>query len=199
MRQPDGVVSLYEIDEITGLIVPGSLRRQHNQIQFKWALLASKLFGAGDASYRVSAMYLEFANVVTPGDTVSPPSYDRSEQIEYYQGLSGNRDYLRIGLRGQPVLEIAPGYENYFDAGEGNRLTWSAQSAGTAGVRGLPFASANNSLVIGVALVAARNWIDPSRDIIMGRAYYAPAAQIPKSASRQVGVSWEQTFPVIEG
>lgn len=190
---PLGVVTLFDIDEETGFLLPG--RTKSNQIQYKWAHIIAQLLGFGESAYKINAMYLEFENVASPGDAVATPSFDRSEQADYYAGLSGSRDFLRVPILGQPDLAVAPGYEDYFSDGEGNRLTWFAQSVGSSGFRGLPFGYGNNSKVFGVALVSAPVWTDQARDIVFGRTYYDADNQISKQAGRQVGVSWQQTFP----
>lgn len=186
----EGIVTLFDIDA-SGLWLPRTTDR--NQIQWEWGEIACRLFGDGDASYKLSAMYLEFENVASPGDTVTAPSYDQDEGIDYYTGLAGspNRDFLRVPLLAAPAKGIVAGYESKVAF---NQLTFVAQSTGTLGVNGLTFSDGANSVVFGVALVAAPVWGDQTRDRVFGRRYYLPAKQIPKRASCQVGVTWIEQF-----
>jgi hypothetical protein len=73
-------------------------------------------------------------------------------------------------------------------------MTFFAQTSGAVGVNGLTFSEAANSVAVGVALVAAPSWADRTRDVVFGRAYFAVDEQVPKVASHQIGVSWEQVF-----
>jgi hypothetical protein len=187
---PFGVVALWEIDEATGLWTRRT-RRRRNSTQHGWGFIAAKLVGEGDTTYQVDAVYIEFDN---NGGTVSPPSFDRDEGPEYYQNLSGGRDYLRVPLLGVPALAIAAGYESSFDTGEGNKLTFHAHTSGSTGANGLPFSDSAGSVVFGAALVATPDWDDPTLDVVFSRRYYATGEQVPKAAGRQVGVTWEHTF-----
>lgn len=152
------------------------------------------LLGEGRANYRINAMYLEFANVASPGDPVATPAVDRSLARQYYVDLVG-ADFLRVPIRGLPELSIASGFEDVFTEGEtGNQVTWYAQSSGTSGVLGLPFSDAANSVIYGIALVAAPELGDWTRDIVFGRGYYAAANQIAKRSGRHIGVNWSHVF-----
>src|SRR4051812_22371345 len=54
--------------------------------------------------WSLSTMYIEFEN--NGGIAVSPPTATRDEGIEYYEALSGNRDYLRVPIIAT-ILEIS--------------------------------------------------------------------------------------------
>ncbi len=192
---PRGLYSVYSVDERTGLWRP-IYEKRPNQIQYDWAKVATQCIARGNSKYRISAVYAEFQNVASPGDPGIPPAYDRDEGVEYYTGLSGTYDYLRLPLLTEPSLSVESGYEDHF-TGEGddnNAVTFFAQTSGTVGVNGLPFGVASNSLVIGIALVAVPVPADRTRDVVFGRAYFDTAEQVPKTASHQVGVSWTQVF-----
>jgi len=177
-----------------GLWVPGAVIR--NQIQYSWGMIAAQTIGRGDPRYHVNTMYIEFENVASPGDPVTIPTFGRDEGVEYYDDLvsSGVRDYLRVALLQEPLLGVETGYEEYFGDGEGNKLTFFAQSQGTQGTHGKTFSDTVNSKVFGAALVAAPVFSDPTQDTVFSRAYFATDEQTVKEASSQVGISWEVSF-----
>lgn len=168
-----------------------------NQLQYDWARIAVQLFGFGRGEYRISGMYIEYENVANPNDPVSIPStFSRGEGREYYQGLTGNKDYLRVPLLSLPNPFVSSGLESEFD-GTGinfNALSFFALTAGTQGVLGRPFSAANNSKVYGLALISSPNWNDPTRDLIFSRTYFSGPNQILKSVAYQIGVRWSHSF-----
>tara|TARA_Y100001973_G_C5208638_1_gene343597 strand:- start:7 stop:603 length:597 start_codon:yes stop_codon:yes gene_type:complete len=190
---PHGRVQLYQVDS-NNVWTPQA--NTTNTVLYDWGFIAAKAIGEGDSSYRVNAMYIEFENVASPSDTVSVPTIDRSEGLTYYNGLSGNQDFLRVELIGLPSITIEDGFESYFTEGEtGNLLTFFAQSSGTTGVLGnATFGSANNSKIFGAALVAAPVWADRTQDVVFSRSYFATSDQTLKQASSQVGITWEVPF-----
>ena len=167
-----------------------------NQIQYSWGMIAAQAMGRGDASYAIHGMYIEFENVASPGDAVTIPTYGRDEGVEYYDDLvsSSVRDFLRVALLQDPLLGVEAGYENYFGDGEGNKLTFFAQSQGTTGIHGKTFSDTVNSKVFGAALVATPVFSDRTQDIVFARSYFAVDEQTVKEASSQVGISWEISF-----
>ena len=170
---------------------------RQNQIQFHWGFIAAQTIGNGLSKYRVSAMYIEFENVASPGDPVTVPMYGRDEGTEYYDALqsSGTLDFLRVPLLQAPLLGIAPGFESYFTAGEtGNRATFFAQSQGVVGVHGKTFSDSVNSKVYGVALVATPVFADRTQDVVFARTYFPTGEQTLKEASSQIGISWDIDF-----
>lgn len=187
----EGFINTYEINE-KGLWTPKS--SFHNQIQWSWGEIACKLFGDGLSEYKISGMYIEFENVASPGDTVTAPSFDRSEGIEYYSSLSASpsRDFLRVQLISSPKASLITGYEE--SAVNVNQLTFYAQSSGSLGIHGKTFSVAANSTVFGLALVAMPKWEDRTKDLIFAREYYPTAYQVLKQASSQIGVSWTEQF-----
>ena len=190
---PHGRVQLYQVDS-NNVWTPQA--NTTNTVLYDWGFIAAKAIGEGDSSYRVNATYIEFENVASPSDTVSVPTIDRSEGLTYYNGLSGNQDFLRVELIGLPSITIEDGFESYFTEGEtGNLLTFFAQSSGTTGVLGnATFGSANNSKIFGAALVAAPVWADRTQDVVFSRSYFATSDQTLKQASSQVGITWEVPF-----
>lgn len=166
-----------------------------NLLLYSWGFIAAKCIGQGDVNYKVSAAYLEYANVALPGDPVSVPALARDDDLSYYNSLPADRDFLRVSLTGTPTIDIATGFESYFDAGvSGNRVTFVLQSAGTSGVLGTPFSDVNNSKACGIALVATPEPSDRSKDVILARGYFDVVDQPLKGAGTQIGVNWVLSF-----
>jgi hypothetical protein len=189
-----GRVGLWHVRD-SGLVEP--ITYKANQIQYDWGFIAARCIGMGDRSYAVRFMYIEYENVADPDDPVTVPSFGRDEGRDYYDQLSmtGTRDYLRVALITQPAIGVVPGYEDYFlDPEVGNKLTFFAQSSGSAGMGMVPFGAGSNSKIYGAALVAAPAPNDPSRDRIFSRAYFDVAEQTVKEVSSQIGVTWEIAF-----
>lgn len=187
-----GYYQVYSVCERTG---KKKLRcRGPNEIAYDWAIIACQAIGLGKSEYKIGGMYVEFENTASPGLTVSPPTIDRAEGREYYDNLSGNRDYLRIPLLSLPALSVAPGWNDYF-SGTGvdfNRMTFAAQTSGNSGSNGLTFSHLTNSRVFGIALVATPEWADRTQDVVFARGYYPAGDQLDKEASHQLYVSWRQ-------
>jgi hypothetical protein len=166
--------------------------RVPNTILFDAATIYANLLATGDRAWRIAMMYLEYANVGSPGDTVSPPVFTRGPGagVDYYESLTGspNRDYLRV-----PIISAFIDSSNEIDFPQGNRVTFFAQSAGTTGVNGKAFSDVANSLVFGGALVASPDPDDPTEDVVLARFYYSAPNQIPKLATGQIGIEWTWT------
>lgn len=170
---------------------------QANQIQIGWAQIAAQCIGLGRRNHRINAMYIEYENVASAANAITPPVYDRFEGREYYQNLalSGNRDFLRVPLLLEPTLGVEPGFEDYFDGiTSGNRLTFFAQSQGSAGYHGKTFSEGVNSKVFGIALVSTPEFGDAAKDSVFSRTYFDTADQTLKLASSQIGITWDIVF-----
>lgn len=163
---------------------------KHNLVVYDWATIVGKLL-RGDASYRLSAMYIEFANVASPGDPVSEPSLDRSGAAAYYAGLADDpeKDYLRVPLYASGMEssddELFPG---------GNLLRLYARTSGVVGVHGKPFSAGDNSTVFGAALVSTPDFANAELDVVFSRWYAETEEQRPKEVNSQVAVEWELTL-----
>lgn len=160
-----------------------------NLVLYEWANIVSKLLTIGDSRYRIGGMYLEFENVASPGNTVSPPTFNRTRSVTYYDSLStsANRDYLRVPLTANQVLSTGGGLSN-------NEMVFFARSSGTTGVHGKPFSYAANSVVFGASLVALVDATDASQDLLFSSFYFDPADQQQKLATSQVGIEWDLTL-----
>lgn len=164
----------------------------HNQVCYDWGPVAAALFrGLQDGKdYRVAGMYIEFDNSGAP---VSPtPDADRDTTVDYYRGLSGTADFLRV-----PLIATSGSNSNEALFSADNVATFYAQTAGTTGSRTtspLTFSDGANSNVYGAALVVFRDESDITQDLIVSRIYFDTGDQVEKVASSQIGVTWSLTF-----
>ena len=187
----EGWYTVYDISP-DGVWIPRF--RKRNTLMVSHGFAYAQLLGNGDRSYRISKLYVEFENTV---GAVSEPSYSAFDSREYYDNLVAPKDYLRLDVLGAPRISIVPGYEAYFNAanGEGNRLTVTGQTSGAVGENGLEFSDAVNSRVYGLALVAAPQDGDKTKDILITRGYWTDGGdQAEKQASGQIAVSWDLDF-----
>lgn len=162
---------------------------QSNLVVYEWTQLVSKLLVTGDSRYRIAGMYLEFENTSSPGASISPPTVDRTRNVQYYTALSGSasRDYLRVPLTANQVLSAGTGLTN-------NQLILFARSSGVAGVHGKTFASGSNSTIFGASLVAFVDATDATRDLVFSSFYFATGDQQQKLPTSQIGVEWQVTL-----
>jgi hypothetical protein len=194
-----GHVTLWSVDAASGLMVP--LHNQPNQIQFSWGYIAARQLGyrrqAGRPDYFISGMYMEYENLPAPEDTVTVSEFGRDLNTQYYDELSASatQDFLRLSLLLEPALGISTGYEDYFTNGvDGNKLTFFAQSAGTAGVHGKTFSHTVNSKIYSAALVAMPEFSDRTKDVIFARTTFAEEYQVTKEINSQIGITWDIAF-----
>jgi len=159
-----------------------------NAVLYDWSAIVSQLLTTGNPRYRISGMYLEFQNVENPGDTVTPPSLDRTRTIAYYNELnsSADRDYLRVPLTAY-TLASSEGRTN-------DLLKFFAASAGSTGVHGKTFSHVNNSVVYGASLVAIPEPGDRTQDLLFSSMYLPTEAQQAKLATSQIGLCWDLTL-----
>lgn len=193
-----GHVTLWRIDEKTGVRRP--VVSKPNQIQFSWGFIAAQQLGYRPnplrPSYHVSAMYIEYENVSDPELPISVSAFSRDIGIDYYNDLASSsaQDFLRVPLRLEPALSVSTGYEEYFPAGQGNQLSFFAQTSGIAGVHGKPFSQTVNSKIYAASLVAAPIFSDRTQDVIFARTYFDVGDQTTKEASSQIGITWDISF-----
>ena len=155
-------------------------------------VISQLLRGAPDGKdYRIANMYVEFEN--NGGAAVTPPALvDRSEGLEYYNGLSVSltRDYLRV-----PIVRTSLESSNPTLYPAGNAGYYDVHLVGgpsVVGVHGKVFQAGNQSRVYGGALVASPEPDDPAADLVVYRFYYDTAAQqliLPASAGIAVEAS----------
>ena len=186
-----GRVRAYTVEDLiaTELIWKPVTAFKHNLIVYQWATIVAKLLTSGDSRYRISGMYLEFENTDNPGDPVSPPVFDRTRDVNYYNSLalSSNRDYLRVPVTAAELSSEGNGLIN-------NKMSYFARSSGSVGVHGKSFSAAANSVVFGGSLVAIVDDTDATQDLIYSSWYYDPADQQQKLPSSQIGIEWETTL-----
>ena len=159
-----------------------------NLVLYDWANILSKLLTIGDARYRIGGVYLEFENTTSPGDTVSPPTFDRTRSITYYDELvaSSSRDYLRVPLTASSVQSTGSGLTN-------NELLFFARSSGLTGVHGKDFSYAANSVVFDVDSSTTGPKIpENGSDIILSYNYYLPR-------NDRIILNKDRTFEVVKG
>jgi len=188
---PLGFVKIYKVDELNNIWLPVEDGYLPNLVLYDWGAAAIRLFATGEQRYRISMMYIEFENVSNPSDTVTVPTMTRSDSNTYYNSLSGNpvRDYLRVPILGH---QLSSSDQTLYP--KNNIVNFFAQTSGTSGVHGKPFSDTNNSKVFGMALVAAVEESDPTKDIIISRFYLTPAQQQLKAPNTQIGVEWRLQF-----
>jgi hypothetical protein len=192
---PVGRTRLQWFDAQQQLVLSRPFRK--NLTMLDWAAIVTQRLLDSPLDYRPSAVYLEYANVDAPEDTITPPAYDDTAGLEYYEGLGAtdDRDYIRFALTTTPKLGIVPGYETHFASRSlGNKLEYFAIGSDVTGVHGRPFTAGANSKPYGAALVATPVFGDRTQDIIFARAYYDVEDQQVKPIGLFPGVRWEVTF-----
>lgn len=159
-----------------------------NQVLYEWATIVAQSLLNGGIQYRIGGMYIEFANVASPGDVVPVPSFTRADGSDYYNALAGSPDidYLRVpltaGVLNTTDMTLFP---------KGNLPTFIARTQGAVGVHGKPFSDVHNSTVFGAALVAFPDFSDQTQDLIFSRFYVATNQQLIKTPTSQIGIDWE--------
>ena len=188
---PLGFVKIYKVDELNNIWLPVEDGYLPNLVLYDWGAAAIRLFATGEQRYRISMMYIEFENVSNPSDPVTAPTMTRSDSNTYYNSLSGNpvRDYLRVPILGH---QLSSSDQTLYP--KKNVVNFFAQTAGTSGVHGKPFSDTNNSKVFGMALVAAVDELDPTKDIIISRFYLPISQQQLKAPNTQIGIEWRLQF-----
>lgn len=197
-----GTVTLWRVDEKTGLKTP--IVSKSNQIQVGWGFIAAKQLGFRPQpdrdQYYISGMYFEYENQEDPDAPISVPSFPRTLGVEHYTSLTAPKDFLRVPLRLEPTVGIAATSEGATvlqQAGQGNQLTFFAQTAGNGGFNNgtdCPFSHTANSKVYSAALVAMPRFDDQSRDIVFARTNFDIGDQTSKEASSQIGITWDIAF-----
>ncbi len=185
-QTPRGDVQFCLFNPKTGQIK--KLIEKRNLVLYSGADILARLL-SGDPSFGVNAMYLEFKNLADPSDPITPPPFDRTGGIAYYNGLasSPDTDFLRVPLAVSPAFTASD--VNY----TGNQVTFFAQSEGLSGFHGKLFGPANNSAVYGAGLIAAPDLPDQSQDRVFSRVY-AGIDKVLKESGFEIGVTWTIRF-----
>jgi hypothetical protein len=180
-RQPTvGNVELTGLDE--GGKVLWAVRHPNTLVYDGVDLLAQMLAWE---PVRINAAYLEFvASGGSPGGVVDP-----AEGREYYQaiddGVGPGSDYLRVPIVTPPHTESSD-VEKFV----GNRVVFSAFSAGDSGVNGTAFAE--GASIFGLALVYAPDMADRTKDVVFARSYgFDPRV---KAGTHQIMLRWAHTL-----
>lgn len=182
-RNAEGVIRIFSFDPKTLLIK--SVVEKHNLILYSGADILAKCL-TGDATYAVSSMFMEFKNLPSPSDPITPPAFDRSGGIAYYTGLAASldTDYLRVPLVASP--DFASSDDTYY---ENNQVTFFAISEGSTGVHGKTFSPVSNSAVYGAALVATPEPTQPTQDVVFSRVY-SGVGKVLKESGFEIGITW---------
>jgi hypothetical protein len=161
---------------------------KHNDVLYSWGAIAARMLAQVGVNYRINGILFEYKNVADPSDTVSPPAFDRTGGINYYDGLSSSPDvdYLRVPIIASTLDSSDP---TLFP--DVNRMTFFAMSQGATGVNGKPFGPTHNSLVYGGALVSIVDLADKTQDIVFSRYYLEPDDQMLAMASASLGLEWQ--------
>ena len=184
-QKAKGFVSFKLFDPKTG-VVSKQIDR-HNLVLYSGADILASLIAA--QGFPVNAMYMEFQNLATPETGITPPAFDRTGGIAYYNGLSASSDvdFVRLPLLVSPA--VATTGVNYL----GNQVTFFGVSEGVTGFFGKPFTPAANSTVYGAALISAPDMADQTKDRVFAR-IYAGIGQITKEIGQEIGVTWVTQF-----
>ena len=183
--QVKSLVRVFSFDPWTGRVHCFSQGR--NLVVYSGADILAKLL-SGASGYAIAGMYLEFKNLGVPGTPITPPTFDRSGGIGYYNGLSSSADvdFLRVPLTVPGDIQSTGAEYN------GNQLTFFAQSEGSTGFHGKPFGSSSNSEVYGAGLIAMPDESDQAQDVVYARTY--DFTQVPKEDGFEIGITWVTRF-----
>jgi hypothetical protein len=171
---------IFSINERTGIIK--MMVSQPNIIPYQGADIMAQLL-AGEATWKIGAMFFEFEN--TAG-APTVPSPQRSESIDYYiddLSLEPTKDYMRIPLIVPPAVTSSSAVY------AGNQVTFFAITSGLTGVHGRTFDASVNSKVYGVALAATPEPTEYTQDKLFSRSYtgFDP---VPKEDGFAVGAMY---------
>lgn len=173
----------------------GGKKWTKNSLQADYAFVLGMLLG-GHKEYALTTAYLEFQNVASPGDPADIITFDFTEGVEYYIGLSASadRDYLKVPLvLGRPTVDAA----NAAIFPKGNDIRGFAVSNGIVGVHGKPFSENDNSVLCAAAVVATPDINDPTQDLIFARWSAAEEDQWPAVDGKQTTVNWKLPFSAV--
>lgn len=176
----EGFVEVFDQDPVGKRTI---IAEQHNMYMYNGADI-NALLTAGQVAYRLGTMYLEFENLSSPGDPITPPAYDRSGGTAYYSSLASPRDFIRVPMSYAPTI-VSSDPTKY----QGNQITFLGISAGIVGQHGLTFSHTVNSAVFGGALIAAPVPDTQADDLVYSRTYWADR-YVLKQQNHQIGIQW---------
>src|SRR5260221_9599046 len=88
-QEAKGKATFFSFSEESGVV--NKLIHKNNLILYSGADILAKLLSNAQG-YGVTTMYMEFKNLGSPSDPITPPVFDRTGGIDYYNGLSGSTD-----------------------------------------------------------------------------------------------------------
>ena len=185
-KNAQGCIRIISFNPLTNEV--NKVVEKRNTILFEGADILALLI-AGQSDYNVSAMYIEYENLASPGDPITPPTFDRSGGVAYYNGLGASPtiDFLRVPITVSPAFSTSgTDYEN-------NIVTFFGVTEGTVGFHGKTFSPSSNSAVFGAALVAAPDLQDQSQDKVYARTYTG-IDKVLKQTGFEIGVTWQARF-----
>lgn len=133
---------------------------------------------AGQADYRIAAIWFEYSNAVGPA-AIAPARADTAASVMAAATVPAHRDIKQGLLVAPPVL--APSAAGY----AGNKGTYHALTSGADGLlhgSSVPFGT--GSTIIGVSLVA----LTAAGPLVYARAAVSPV--LPVGSSGQVASAW---------
>ena len=189
-RDIQGLVRLHRVTD-TELWTP-TTRLRGNKLLYEWGAIVGRLLTVGDRPYRISGMYLEFANVANPGDKVTPVAVERDRTVDYYGSLTATgglpADYIWAPLIASQLLSSD---SSVYPKGNLPVFFARSQAVNVRGLNDTPLGVDNNSTFYSAALVACTDENDRTKDLILSAFNFESAEQQPKLATSQVGLEWQ--------
>ncbi len=160
-----------------GVVVEG-----HNDVVYQGADVLANL-AAGNATYRISHMYFEFQNTVTP----AADAFALTDTAISRQGVTGTSDLIRAPLIAAPSISSTG--EDYAS----NQVIFHSLTTVTTGlINDLDFDAGADSHVVSMCLVAAPGGSNHLQDLIYAR--FILASPLPVSGSTQISGTWPTTW-----
>jgi len=169
-----------------------------NTWTYSYAHIVVNLAMNANPVYQPAYLYVEYANVAEPGNTVTAPIINRADGVNYYLGLSSSStaDFIRIPITSSSLArDLSYTGTQYLPTGLFNQILFQALTVGTHGINGKPFLTSANSTIYGTAVVSAPVPGDVTQDIVWGRSYYLAAQQLVIPATGTVSVNYGLTMP----
>ena len=158
---------------------------QENLVLFSAADINAQLL-AGNVEFKVSGMYFEFINGLSPGSQSIPsPVFDRTRSISYYTSLLDPQGYSRVPIVANPKLSST------LATFQSNRVTFVAVTDGTSEPSGAALI-ADDSIFYSVALVSIVNFNDKTQDVLFSVVNLTTSRQ--HISGIEFGIRWDIDF-----